>query len=138
VNLQPYGLVFTREFIIASKGQPAIYLNGYGGNKFLHEGAHELFNVATKSGRVEDPLWRLLPFLNAMHEKYDFTWDREWRVLGGLTFKSSDLVCLILPDKGEEDMKEAAAKGGIAVVSPEWSYESIVAELAAQQRSTER
>ena len=71
-----------------------------------------------------------------MHEKYDFTWEREWRVLGDLKFSWSDIVCVILPEEGEDDIKEKLAKVGMAVISPGWNYEQIVTELARQQRQT--
>ncbi|MFX7874564.1 hypothetical protein ABTK18_19225, partial [Acinetobacter baumannii] len=67
---------------------------------------------------------------------YDFSWEREWRVRGDLTFATKDIVCLILPDTGEDKLKERMAKNGIAVISPGWTYEQIVAELANQQRTT--
>jgi hypothetical protein len=88
------------------------------------------------NGELREPSWRILPFINAMHERYDFTWEREWRVLRGLNFKARDIVCVILPPETDKDLKELLAKGGIATISPGWSYEKIVAELAKQQRST--
>jgi hypothetical protein len=42
-----------------------------------------------------------------------------------------------LPDDGDdEDIRERLAKAGIAAISPEWTYERIVSELAKQQRRT--
>ena len=83
-----------------------------------------------------DESWHLLPFVNAMHERYDFTWEREWRVLGDLTFQPSDIVCVILPETGAEDLRAELIKSGVAAVSPSWNYERIVQELALQQRKT--
>ena len=83
-------------------------------------------------------MWRLLPFLNAMHERYDFSWEREWRVVQDFKFRLKDLVCVILPHKGEESLKEKFARYGLAVISPGWTYEQILTELACQQRTTRR
>jgi hypothetical protein len=138
VKLKPYGIVFTREFIVSAGGQPALYLNGYGGNQWLHESVTAIYNRSVASGKVVEPYWRILPFINAMHERYDFTWEREWRVLQGLKFKPRDIVCVILPPDKEQDLKEILAGDGIATVSPGWGYEEIVAELAKQQRTTRK
>lgn len=136
VKLEAYGFVFRKDFIVASGGQPAVYINSYGNNQWLRESVDQLFEMACPAGALQPPLWRLLPFINAMHERYDFTWEREWRVMQKLTFKGSDLVCAILPTEAEDDLKEKFAGVGVAVISPGWSYEQIVAELARQQRET--
>ena len=114
-------------FIVAEGGQPAIYLNSYGGNTWIREAADELFDTCVnKEGDLQQPLSRILPFLNAMHEKYDFTWEREWRLVSDLHFGSSDVVCVILPPQGDEDLKEKFAAKGRAVISPGWSYEQLL------------
>jgi hypothetical protein len=136
IALEPYGLVFTKDFIAESGGQPAIYINSYNENLWLRESVDELFEASHRNGRFVGKIWRLLPFLNAMHEKYDFSWEREWRVVQDFKFKLSDLVCVILPHEGEENLKEKFARSGIAVISPGWTYEQIVTELARQQRTT--
>lgn len=138
IEFEPYGFVFTKEFIAAAGGQPAIYINSYSRNSWLREGVEELFSQAHNGGKFENTLWRILPFLNAMHERYDFSWEREWRVLNKLEFKHDDLVCVILPDEGEDEIKETLANAGVAVISPGWSYEHIVSQLATQQRMTKR
>jgi len=53
-----------------------------------------------------------------------------------LKFRGRDIVCLILPADREEPLRERMAENGIAVISPGWTYEQIVAELANQQRTT--
>ena len=53
-------------------------------------------------------------------------------------FEIDDLVCVILPEDGEEILKKMLAKRGVAVISPEWTYDQIVGELARQQRTTKR
>lgn len=134
IELRPYGLVFNRDFIIAAGGQPAFYINGYNHNRFLHECFNALYRRSLDGDTLRSPVWRVLPFINAMHERYDFTWEREWRVLGDLDFRIRDVVAIILPSEGDDDLKEDFAKEGIAVISPGWTYEQIVTELARQQR----
>lgn len=134
IKLAPYGLVFRKEFIISKGGQPAVYINSYDDNSWLREGIDELWEIASAS--KGNKFWRVFPFINAMHEKHDFSWEREWRIRPSLKFKHEDIVCVILPENEENDLKAKLAKAGIAVISPGWSYETIVSELAAQQRST--
>lgn len=136
IKLEAYGLVFTKEFIIASGGQPAIYINSYNGNGWLRESAFAWFEAALKDKDPKLKLWRMLPFINAMNERHDFSWEREWRVQGNLVFTRADVVCVILPAEGEGELKKRFAQRGIAVISPGWTYDQIVVELARQQRST--
>jgi len=136
VVFEPFGFCFKKQFLVEKGAQQAIYINSYGGNRWLKGSAMSLFNRCVKDGDLAEPDWRLLPFINAMHEKYDFSWEREWRVLGDLDFKRSDIVCVILPSEGHDDLKETFALAGIATISPGWTYEEIVAELASQQRAT--
>jgi len=85
--------------------------------------------------RFTGKIWKLLPFINVMHSGYDFTWEREWRMRGSLKFILRRLVCAILPDNdGDDDIRERLADAGIAAISPEWTYERMVAELARQHR----
>ena len=135
IKLEPYGVVFTKDFIASKGGQPAIYINSYDGNIRVREAVDHLFSVATDSDEHKI-LRRIVPFMNAMHEQYDFTWEREWRTTKSLDFKLGDLVCIILPEKGEDDIKKKALQAGIAVISPGWTYEQIITELADQQRKT--
>lgn len=134
IELEPYGLVFRKDDIIRVGGQPAIYVNSYGKNDFLRESVRELFDIAKTN--ASSKLWRMVPYLSAMHERYDFSWEREWRVTKDFEFDLEDVVCIILPEVDEEELKTHAAESGIAVISPGWSYEHIVSHLASQQRKT--
>ncbi len=128
--------MFSREFIISKGAQPAIYINSYNDNTWLREAVDSLFNVAKKGGFHKGKIWRLLPFINAMHERYDFTWEREWRVRGDLKFRMYDLACVILPKSGELSLKQKFARSAIPVIHPGLTYEEIVYEFSTQQRKT--
>lgn len=118
IKLSEYGLVFSREFLISQGAQPALYINSYGGDSSLREAADKLWDIAEGHDFRRGKLLRLLPYLNAMHERYDFTWEREWRVLGDLEFKPRDIVCVILPENNEEERKSKFLKRGVPVISP--------------------
>lgn len=134
VKMKPYGLIFHRDIIIRKGGQPAIYVNGYGGNTYLKEAVNELYDDWLQ-GEPGAKAPRFLPFVNIMHEGYDFAWEREWRILEKLEFTRADLVAIILPPNSDEDVREVFAAGEIAVISPGWTYEQIVSELSSQQRT---
>ncbi|GIU18407.1 hypothetical protein TUM4261_39170 [Shewanella sp. c952] len=136
VQLQPYGFVFRREFIVENGAQPVININSYGGNREVRDAADELFEIVKKNGFDKGKVCRLLPFLNAMHEAYDFSWEREWRIVGGLEFEPVDVVAVVLPKGGEEGLRAKFIKKGIPVLSPGLTYEEIVYEFSLQQRAT--
>jgi hypothetical protein len=135
IKLSSYGICFRKEFIVEQGGQPALYINEYEDNTWLRECVNELYDISVSAKNLKKPLWRILPFVNSMHERYDFSWEREWRVLGDLRFSSREIVCLILPADQEAPLKERMADQGIATISPGWTYEQIVSELSKQQRT---
>ncbi|WPD23024.1 MAG: abortive infection system antitoxin AbiGi family protein [Candidatus Electrothrix scaldis] len=137
IRLSDYGIVFSREFIISKGAQPAIYINSYGENNLLREAADTIYNIAEKGNFRQGKLRRILPYLNAMHERYDFTWEREWRIKGDLVFTPKDIVCVILPEQENKWRKKFTLRG-IPIISPGWSYEKIIAEFSNQARSARR
>ncbi len=138
IRLSELGLVFSREFLIENGAQPALYINSYGDNLWLKDAADEVCDIAEDQDFRKCKLWRLLPYLNAMHEGYDFTWEREWRVRGDLKFTPKDIVCAILPEYDATDWKKKFLQQGIPVISPGWSTERIVSELSGQARKARR
>ena len=137
IQLEPYGFVFSREFILENGGQEVTYVNSYGANKLVREGYDKVFEIA-KKGKFKGEMWKVLPFLSAMHERCDFHWEREFRILGDLKFKRSNLICVILPEEGLGPFKFSLAQKGVAWISTGWGYEKIVEKLADQQRRTKR
>ena len=138
VQLKPYGIVFTREFIINKGAQPAIYINSYGGKSPVREAVDTMFEIAEKRGFKRGKLRNILPFMNAMHERYDFTWEREWRVVGDVKFKPQDVVAVILPEAKEEEWREKFIMRGVPVISPGQTYEEIVYAFSGQQIATKK
>jgi hypothetical protein len=137
IKLEPYGFVFKKELLVSYGAQPAIYINSYKDN-WLKEAASTLLENARLNETKWSPLWRFLPFINAMHAGYDFSWEREWRLKDDFKFKLKDIVCVILPPTGEENIRQQLSEAGIAVISPGLSFQQIVAELAKQQKQTRK
>jgi hypothetical protein len=134
INLDAYGFVFEKSFLVGKGAQPAIYVNNYAANN-VHRAAFDRVFQMSVSGKFTGTMWPMLPLVNVMHGRHDFNWEREWRVIGSVDFEASDLVCVILPED-EEDLRENMAYRGIAAISPGWSYEQMLAEIAGQQRRT--
>ncbi|EIJ41946.1 Protein of unknown function (DUF2743) [Beggiatoa alba B18LD] len=138
IKLKPYGLVFKKEFILQKGGHPVLYINSYFGNLTVNEAMKRLFLpfFREKSYRFTEEVRAIMPFLSIMNEQYDFSWEREWRVLGNFEFEHKDIAALVLPSTGEEHIKQAASEAGVAVISPGLTYEEIVYQLILQQRET--
>lgn len=137
IQLEPYGFVFKREFIIQNGAQQVQYVNSYAGNSGVRVGYDSVFRIAAKSD-FSGKMWRTLPFVSAMHDGCDFSWEREWRILGDLRFNYSDLVCVILPEEGSGPLKFSIAQKGISWIAPDWEAEQIIESLSDQQRRTRR
>jgi hypothetical protein len=135
VNLEPYGFVFSRSFLEENNGQEVTYIHEYGSQS--QRAAYDSIYRTEARANFSGPTWRLLPFVNIRHEGHDFFWEREWRVLGDLVFKTDDLVCVILPER-ESELRSQMATKGIAAICPEWGYEKMIGQLASQQRRTMR
>jgi hypothetical protein len=101
IKMEPYGICFKKDFIIEQGGQPALYINEYDSNTWLRECVDKLFDRSVTAAKVVKPLWRILPFVNSMHEGYDFSWEREWRILGDLEFAARDIVCVAASTRNE-------------------------------------
>jgi len=133
-RLAPYGLVFTKPWLLKKGAQPALYINCYGDNRIVRKAFDQVF-YGSKELKFADDKWRMLPFVNVMQENHDFAWEREWRIVGGLKFSYGNVPCLVLPENGEDDIKESAAANGIAWISTEWTFEKIFMMLAVQRRT---
>ena len=136
INLEAYGFVFERDYLLQKGAQPAQYFSEYHGHKAKRVAFDTIFDLSEKT-RFSGKMWKILPLVNVMHDGHDFAWEREWRVVGDVEFDLEDLVCVILPEYETNLRKELAAKG-IAAIDPEWSHEQVVVELARQQRRTRR
>jgi hypothetical protein len=130
VNLAPYGFVFPREFLVRKGAQQVHYINRYAGSE-QSRAADRVFWTAVES-ECGDPTWRLIPFWSAMDERCDFSWEREWRILGPMRFEREDLACVILP--AGDTLWGVMNRAGVAVIDPEWSHEEVIDGMARQIR----
>jgi len=103
-----YGIGFKRTFVQAAGGGRVWYAEDP--QRRLTFEAFDHF-WRTDTTRV-NPLWKLTPFIDDVTPGYDFTWEREWRVPGGLPFQLHDVAFLIRPGgAGGMDISEHPAPG---------------------------
>ena len=103
-----FGIAFRRDYVLSRKGQRVWYLQ----QQDLQNDLYKAFNSLYKSDESrQNPLWRLSPYIDRVMPGYDFDWEREWRVVGGLTFDLSDVEFLILPVGSAQEVFEHPAPG---------------------------
>lgn len=92
-----YGVGFRQDFLRINRGQPV---------KYLRHGSAEAQGWAQKLSRrcvagvdTEDPLWQKTPFVDELDPELteDTSWEKEWRVPGGLKFLPDDVAFIFLP-----------------------------------------
>lgn len=95
-----YGLGFSKDFIVAKGGAPLWYLDKEGEQPSIISAQ---IDERTADGvDPDDPFWRLTPFIdnpgNYAGREYRFEWEREWRVIGDVSFHQDDIAFLFLPE----------------------------------------
>jgi hypothetical protein len=129
-KLEAYGYVFRRDFLIAAGAQQVMYVNEYDPFNGLRGPIDALFHMAHRSD-FKGTTWRILPFISTMRDSYDYTWEREWRIIGEMNFLYRDLVCVIMPE-WDHDGRDRWTRHGVPVISPGWCYERVLLELGKQ------
>ena len=133
IELGPYGLVFTKDFISSKGGNPALYINTHH-NPTLRKAAVALFEHARDDGFDDSPWTPLLPFINIFGRttggrRYDFYWEREWRIVGDLKFAYTDVVVGLCPAERVNEFEEEFPK--VKFISPRWGLDQIINHLRA-------
>jgi hypothetical protein len=135
-KLEGFGFAFHRESLKQKGIQPVQYATGYGTDQRLRMAADRLFEINKKGNFTGDSRWQL-PFYSAMHKRCDFAWENEWRMLGDVRFKLSDLICVIVPERFKI-LRARLKREGLIVVCAEWPPKQIVRELREQWRVASR
>jgi len=131
IHLGPYGLVFTKEFVSEAGGNPALYVNTQH-HRQLRDAANALFEQAEDEGFANSALTPLLPYINIFGRtagggRYDFYWEREWRVVGDLHFDYDDVVVGLCPEDRIEGFEDEFHD--VRFIYPGWSLDAIITHL---------
>ncbi len=147
IKLKPYGLVFSRDYLLEKGANPAFYLNSKGTalKKYLIDQFDYNFSGIKKYKEwkeQEDDFYREIiqyySLINDMSSRYDFSWEREWRYCGNFKFNYTNLVAIVaeapkkfhqqcepeIPDKKKRYFNRTP------IISPSWNYEDIISELS--------
>jgi len=95
-RLAAYGYVFRRDFLIGEGAQQVTYINEFDPFNGLRGSYDKIFDLAAHRN-FKEVSWRMLPFISTMRDNYDYSWEREWRVVGELKFKFRDLEAIRKP-----------------------------------------
>jgi hypothetical protein len=132
IKLSSFGFAFKRDFLIGLGARKVIEVNSYAGPE-LREGFDRMFELVKKS-KFSSKMTGVIPYVSAVHEKYDFSWEREWRVLGSAKFDLDDLQFVLLPEGLAVDLHLKLKREGIPVICPSWGSEKTVERLIGQHR----
>ena len=120
---KPYGLVFKKEYIREQGGNPVFYTK--------KEVALPLWQLywplcSEDVEQSSENIYRLLALVSVCEKGNDFHWEREWRVVGDLTFDFADIYCGLCP---EEDIQFFENKYHLIFISPYWGINKILDKL---------
>lgn len=95
-----YGIGFTKDFVRRNHGARIWYLDQ--GSPQARALASHLKALAG-AGDFSDPMWTVTPFIDlVMPGRYEWDWEREWRVRDGVRFDLADVAFVVTPDGIEE------------------------------------
>ena len=103
-NLGPYGVVFTKAWARNQGANPVWYIDATpNGRDWLTNDVNRMVSDAAVE-ETATRILRLTPFFEPMGDwrakggvRRDFSWEREWRRVGDLTFSLRDLATVLAP-----------------------------------------
>lgn len=123
-KLKPFGLVFNKKFIRENQGNPVFYVDEY-----MFDSIWSLYNEAKKRNfSFKDN--KTLALVNKCTEEMDFHWKREWRIVGNLKFKLTDIFCGLCPDDDVHFFQSHYPE--VRFISPKWNINTILRRLVGK------
>ena len=132
-----YGIGFYKEFIDAQDGQMVTYLR-------KGTSAEARFQKLVRDAMIggidpADPLWKITQFIDNPgpygQTRYEFEWEREWRVPHHLRFDKNEVAFLLAPEEYHDWMRQTAWRTLTpreyqgAVLDPRWDIARVQHEL---------
>ena len=132
INLKPYGIVFWRDQLLEKGANSAIYLNAKGTdlrNYLIQQFDDQFENIKTlrKLKTVDDYYHEIIQYfslINVINDKYDFSWEREWRYHGNFRFNYRNMVAIVCknPEKFEGICEKRLEKKSFGFCKTNSSY----------------
>lgn len=102
-----YGLGFRKTFVRDKGGAPVWYLNR---DTPVADLFQEVIREAMHGGiQSTDSIWKIAPFIENPGSgdwgRYEFDWEREWRVVGKLTFGNAHIAFLTAPESAHTTLR---------------------------------
>jgi len=127
-KFEPYGLVFKKDYIREKGGNPVFYCSDK-----LFDTMWQLYNSAL-SNNFSNGENRFLALVNRCDNKIDFHWEREWRFVGDLVFKLTDVYCALCRESDISDFKSRYPQ--VPFISPSWGINKILDKLVKKNPPT--
>jgi len=102
-TLSDFGLVFSLEFVRNRGGNPTFYINTYDQNKLKDSMTYLFNNLQNINNKgLFKSIKNLAPFINTFgktsaNSYADYSCEREWRIVGDLTFDFNDVIIGLCP-----------------------------------------
>lgn len=143
-----YGIIFTKQFLLEKGGAPLWYLEQ---GTAPQQAMVALIKAHRSNGtNPGDPLWTITPLVDfpsgpTSSYKYDFRWEREWRVASDVAFIESDVAALLIPEHLHDNARgffmtavnENIGPGYFCpYIDPTWSVEHVRAALSSSPQSS--
>ncbi len=141
IQLEPYGVVFTKIWARQRGLNPVWYIDATPGHHWLVNHVDVLMNRAIAEQRYNDEIFQLTPFFEVMgtwqSSRSEFWWEREWRKVGALTFAWDDLVSVLAPETDHLGLRDDlrvrhpdSNVDGLHFLDPAWGLERMIGSLA--------
>ncbi|WP_165452781.1 hypothetical protein [Paenibacillus thalictri] len=134
VDLEAYGLVFKKNKIRESRGNPVLYV--YDENTLMINYLHQQYDEFIRAYNDEGDLghfFTLGAIINIVKKGHDFHWEREWRVRRKIRFNLSSVFAVIAPSAEHERIRKAVGTDEIKYipfVDARWNTEEMLDEIA--------
>jgi hypothetical protein len=124
---EPYGLVFTKEYIRKMGGNPVFYLT-----KEISKPLLTLFRKYKE--QLTPQMCQLFALTNICDVGNDWHWEREWRVVGDLIFTYDNVYCGLCPEEHIQDFQKKYKQ--VKFIDPNWSSKKLVDALVKKEPQT--
>ena len=124
IDLEPYGLVFKKEFIRKNGGNPVFYMSTN-----LARLLWPLYNKGVEI-QFSDGENSLLALVTICEKWNDWHWEREWRTVGNLKFDLKDIYCGLCIEGDISGFENKYAP--VTFISPYWGINKILDKLVGR------
>lgn len=129
-KFDPYGLVFKKKYIRDKGGNPVFYTTKPTAHS-LWQLYWSLYDRDIDNSSRE--ICKLLSLVTLCDDEVDFHWEREWRIVGNLAFKVTDIYCGLCLDDDINYFEERYRP--VTFISPYWKIDRILDKLVGKSKS---